>query len=516
MKKIFFLLLTAICVIAACKKHEELVAPRLFRPPLADVLSSDSNTIIASWQKIADAKSYQVQVSRDTFKTVDLTLALDTNVAVIKKLLFNQLYQVQVKAIAVDTTRNSKWSSLGAIKTLGSILNVPGPADITPNSVRVTWTTKGSPVTSIKINKESDNSTVSTTSLSAADQINELKIIDGLNPETGYIIYLYSGADERGYVNFSTKAAFSGTIIDLTGISGRPSVLLDTISQVPAGSTILLKRGLTYNINSGYGFNKSLIIASAPDLSIPEQAKIFFTSNFSFATGATIDSIEFNDVFMYSDNYASRYIFNNTNSATIGKLKFVNSRMEIYRGMVRLQSGTLNMGSFIVDNCIIDSIANYHVLNISASSKVDNISITNSTIYKAEAVITSAQSSVSVLVDNCTFNEAPLGNNKYYFDYNANNVTNGISITNCIFGVGKNSAGAFSIRGLRAGAATIINAGNNYRTSDQVSGGNDIPNISTYTRPSIQLWQDPYNGIFKIADNGYPGRTNTGDPRWRL
>ncbi|MES2893345.1 MAG: hypothetical protein V4725_15075 [Bacteroidota bacterium] len=40
--------------------------------------------------------------------------------------------------------------------------------------------------------------------------------------------------------------------------------------------------------------------------------------------------------------------------------------------------------------------------------------------------------------------------------------------------------------------------------------------IITYTRPSTQLFQDPLNGIFKIMDVTFPGRSNAGDPRWRL
>lgn len=255
---------------------------------------------------------------------------------------------------------------------------------------------------------------------------------------------------------------------------------------------------------------------SGPDLSNTSQAKIFFTSNFSFAAGSIIDSLEFNDVHMYSDNYGSRYIFNNTNSANVGKLKFMNSRMEIFRGMVRLQSGSLNLNNFIIDNCIVDSIGNYGMFNISSSSKVENISLTNSTFYKIEGVISSAQNSTSVLIESCTFNETPLGNNKnFFFDYGSMNVTNGITISNCIFGIGKNSNGAFKVKGIRASASTVIGASNNYVTSDYVSGGNDFPNITPYNRTSVQLWQAPASGLFTIMDNTFPGRNTTGDPRWR-
>jgi len=157
------------------------------------------------------------------------------------------------------------------------------------------------------------------------------------------------------------------------------------------------------------------------------------------------------------------------------------------------------------------------VLNVNtASCKINNISIVNSTIYKVEGVIASSQSSSSVLISDCTFNEAPLGNSKnHYIDYNANAVTDGITVNNCIFGIGKSSGGAITVKDVRAAAGTVIGTANNYRTSDHLSAGNDFPYIATYTRPITELWQDAAHGNFKIADNGFPGRNSTGDPRWR-
>src|SRR5215213_4965878 len=123
MKKIFFVFaVVAVCLFTACKKTEDMGTPRFFRPQIAEALAADSNTIVASWLKVAGAKSYLLQVSRDTFRTVDVSMTPDTNVAAVKKLLFNQLYQVRVKAIAPDTALNSGWSNLGAVKTLSSIL----------------------------------------------------------------------------------------------------------------------------------------------------------------------------------------------------------------------------------------------------------------------------------------------------------------------------------------------------------------------------------------------------------
>lgn len=518
MNKIFFFCAFMAVIAIGCKKTEVQEPTRLFRPVIEGQLSADSNTIVASWLRISGAKSYVFQISHDSFKTVDKTLNLDTSIAIVKGLLFNQLYQVQVKAVAPDTSLNSKWSNLGAIKTLTSILNIPGVSDITFSSVRVTWKTKGAAVTSVKVVKKSNSSVAAQVTLTGADVLAENKIVTGLEGGTLYTIFLYSGTDERGYVDFTTKAPFAGTVIDLSGITGRPSVLADTIPIIPSGSTVLLGRGQTYNIATAINLSKSVVIISKPDLAITAQAKIYFTNNFNFTAGATIDSLEFNDVYMYSDNYAARYVFNTTANGTVGKIKFLNSTMEIFRGLCRLQSGTASIGSFIINNCIVDSISGFAVLTAGvATTKVDNISFTNSTFYKIEKVIVSASPSVSVLIDACTFNEAPFGNNSFYIDYGTTlAVTSGITVTNSIFGVAKVSGGTYNIKDFRASAGTIMNASNNYRTFDHVSTGNDFPSIVVYNRINTLLWTDPYAGNFKIADNTFPGRSTSGDPRWRL
>jgi hypothetical protein len=515
----------SLLVIGSCKKTEDTPASRLFRPVISGQLQADSNTIMAAWQLIKGATSYQFELSRDTFKTIDLHLDLDTNAVVIKNLNYNQLYQIQVKAIAPDTVLNSKWSFLGSVKTLTSMLNVPDQLknEISDAAVKVTWVQKGLDPTDIKIIKTSDSSVVKQVALTAGDVANKYRIVSGLQPSTKYTIFLYSGTTVRGWADFTTLAPESGTIVDLRGITGRPSILSDTIPFVVSGSKILLDRSLTYNISSSVSLGKSLTIKSGSDLSVTTQATIYFTSNFNFTAGAVIDSIEFNDVYMRSDNYTSRYVFNTTNGATVGKLKFINLKAEIFRGLVRLQSGTTTVNNFIVNNSILDSLANYGVLTVdNATCKADNISITNSTIYKVEKVIVSKQNSNSVLIDNCTFNEAPFGltgtTYSYYVNYSTsptNVVTNGITINNCIFGPGKPNVNGTAVRDVNVNASTTINASNNYRTSDHISGGNDLPNIITYTKTSTQLWQDPALGNFKIIDGSFPGKLNSGDPRWR-
>ena len=508
----------------ACIKDKEAEggAPdRLFRPTIKGSLKADGNYINATWEKIADAVTYTVQLSRDTFKTIDRTVTLDTTSVLFNNLMWDKLYQLQVRANAADSTKSSKFGSLGVIKTAKFPSILKPFTNATDEAILVSWTTSGAPVTSIKVLKM-DSTLVKDVALTPTDVAAEYKVIAGLASSTSFIVELFSGTALRGYDTYTTKAPEAGIVIDLRNITGRPSVLSDTIPIIPSGSTVLLKRGDTYNISSAISLSKSIVIKSGNDVLISSPANIYFTSNFNFAAGAVIDSIVFNDLHMYSDNYGSRYVFNTTSNATVGKMKFLNSKMEIFRGITRLQSGTATVSNYIVDNCVIDSIAGYGIITVDNTTvKADNISVTNSTIYKAEKFITSSKQtagSSSVIVSNCTFNETIIGSN-ILIDYGSFNVTSGITVSNCIFGIVK--GGGTTQRDVKTGTTTPINATNNYRTSDYVSAGaaNDLSPVITYPKPSIQLWKNPLGGDFNYLDTSFPGAPGkpspAGDPRWK-
>jgi len=525
MKKIFFAILITIIAIAGCKKSDDLgEAPRLFRPVIKDQLESNGNWIKASWQAVKGSDSYTAQLSKDTFRTVTMSVTLDTNVILFENLAWEQLYQVRVRANSTDTTQNSKFSDLGAIKTarFPTILNIPALSEVNDNSVKVSWKTEGATVTRIQILKASDSSVLKDVTLSPTDVTNAYKIISGLAASTPHIIFLYSGTTVRGWANFTTKSPILGNLIDLRDISGRPSVLQDTIPIIPSGSTIVLKRGEQYDMSNSslLVIDKSLTFIGGTDLLVPEQPILYFTSNFNVTSGSAIDSLVFIDVTLRGSDYSGKYVLNISNACTIGKIRFQSCLAEIFRGVLRAQSQPVILGSFEIENSIVDSVSNYGVVNMDvASSKVDKIKLTNSTFYKVEKVITSTKptaGSTSVLIDNCTFNEAPWGGgSNYIIDYGSTTVTNGITVNNSIFGIGKDKTGALNVRDVRASAGTTINASNNFRTSDHISAGSDLPSIVTYTRPSFELWQNPSAGNFKIIDNSFPGKANAGDPRWR-
>jgi len=522
----------------SCTKTEnnkEMNLPRQFKT--GDIsISTEQRQARLQWSHVFDLPggSFTFQLSKDsTFAgppVFEKTITAKSIILTDSILEPRQRYFARVKANAVGSTAESGWVVSSRFSITGEQIFLPlTVSQIIDNGVLLKWA-PGSDVTKVVITKL-PGGTPLTINLSAADITAAERIITGLSANTNYSVEIFNGNKSRGYLEFKTTAPLTGNIIDLRDFTGRPTLLKDTLAVVPAGSIILYKRGETYTISSATIVDKTISIRSGADLAnASTQANIYFTSNFNFGAGANIDSIEFNDVHMYSDAYGSRYVFNTTNAATVGKMKFLNSRIEIFRGITRLQSGATTVSNYIVNNCIIDSIANYGILTVdNAACKANDISITNSTIYKAERIVISTkQNSNSVFIDHCTFNETPLGNStgSFIVDYNAFTVSNGITITNCILGMGKPNSGNIDVRDVRA-ASTVITSSNNYVSSDHtdfqvVPPPPDPPTtpyaltpVISYSGPSASLWQDPSNGNFKIADNSFAGKNSAGDPRWK-
>jgi hypothetical protein len=103
-------------------------------------------------------------------------------------------------------------------------------------------------------------------------------------------------------------------------------------------------------------------------------------------------------------------------------------------------------------------------------------------------------------------------------DCNTYSVDQGITVNNCILGVGKNNAGSNAVKGIRASTTTLISCLNSYNTSDYVLTATSpypIPNLIAYSGLSTTLFENPKQGDFTIVDKSFAGKSSAGDPRWR-
>ena len=525
-------------IITACKEDEDLYPrTRLFQPVLNEDLESVGNTIIVNMGKMKEAISYKIEVSRDSFLTTDYTFDTDTNYFVVNKetvgedLLWYTIYQVRATAYADDAAYNSLPSLMGSVRTqkFPSNLGTPTTFDVLDTRARVFWTTIGAPITGIKVFAGNDlrlTNSLLTYDITAEEQADAEKVVGGLSAGTTYQIAIYSSETLRGWEQYTTKPALvSGdNVYDLTGIDTVVN-LASVIPDMVDGAVVLLEGGKTY-LAGGYAFDKSVAFMSGYSFT-PALPIIDCTSNFNLADGSNVEYVTFKDIDITAPaGFGGRYVFNTTVSANIGEIKFESCVIHNLRGVIRMKdAGPGVLDKYTIHDCVIDSIKDYGLLTVDMNNWIcNNISITNTTISRAVAFLVSKNNSNSILIDGCTFNELPEKGRQIFRwrEAGQNEVLNGITISNTIWGHGWNTTGDtdYLVDGYDGLANTTWLITNTYTTGDfgYAEGKDEIPGFPSflYSGTATNLWVSPYEENFNIKDQSFAGKGNCGDPRWRI
>lgn len=545
-----FMTLASLLLLSACKDEEDVFPEtRLFRPVLNEDMSAIGNSIIINMGKLKRAVSYTIEISRDTFKTIDYTLESDTSYLVVDDallsgdpLFWNTLYQVRATAHAADPQFDSRVSDLGSVRTdrFPTILNLPASYDVTDVAARVTWTVEegDAPVTGVKVFAASDLKLITPLKeydVLAGDQDAGATIIDGLDPATSYQVAIYSNGDLRGWADYTTLVAdidpTAAGVIDIRADES-PDAVADAVASAPDGATILVKRGVFYNLPST-ALDKSITIRAAHGFG-KQKARLYTTGNWNIAGGSTIDHIRFIDLEIRGADYGANYVFNpSTNDIFVGELLFENCEVGTLRGILRIRGTNVIVDNYKIIDTNVDSLGGYGILTtdtdpnaVNPTARTNNIVLQNSTFNKVQAGITSRNNSQSILIDGCTFsNFIAAGSGNYIFRYRGgagnNDVLNGITIKNSIFGPGwdEAQAGAYSVRGKDGLPGTNVQIVNVYSTSDfSFIAGYEITGfpVGNYGGSQTALWVNPLAGNFNFKDTGFSGRFDTGDPRWRV
>ncbi|MCB9308569.1 MAG: DUF4957 domain-containing protein [Lewinellaceae bacterium] len=542
MGKYIFLLFFA--VLFSCSKDDIVYEQtRLFRPALNTDLTAKGNTILVNLAKSKDAVSYTIDVSQDSFKTIEYNFTVDTNNFVIDKaligedLLYNTLYQLRATANASSSEFNSKVAELGSVRTerFASIILLPRAYDVTDVKARVRWSPAGAAVTEVKTFSSTDiklANPISSYPVSASENADGEVIIDGLSPSTQYQVAIYSGAILRGWVDYTTLVAGVDVndpkVVNLSD-SEDPDAFTAAVLAAQDGGIILLKKGVRYNIPIDL-LNKSLTIKGAYGLT-PDRAALFSTSDWKVEVGANIDHVNFDDIEFIGEDMAGDYVFNISNAGAqtiINTVSFNNCEIHNLRGVLRLRSDSF-VRNFTINDCVVYNFGNYGIFTCDTDgdnqAAIDNVMFTNSTFYQLTVFVTSRQNVQSFLIDGCTFSEFTQTAQQTFRFRGAdgkNNIINGLTISNSIFGHGWDIAGAgdksinFNKDGLKGTSITLTNT---WATSDfAVIAGSEMPGFpsATYSGTATKLWKEPYTGDFNFSDNGFAGKFDSGDPRWRV
>lgn len=531
---------------SACEKDDEAFErTRLFRPVLSqEGLTSEENTILVNLGAFKDAESYTIEVSRDTFQTVEYTIETDTNFVVIDKelvgeeLLWDAIYQIRAQAHADDPQYDSKVADLGNVRTqrFPTILEIPAAYDVIDTAARVTWVTAGAPVTGIKV-FAADDSRLTTPlfeerPVTEEEREAEVAIVSGLDPETEYQVALYSEDQLRGWVRYTTKVRdidpTAPGVIDLRG-DENPQAVSNTVASAPDGAIILISRGSFYEFPED-NLNKSITIRAAYGFG-EDKAQLFTTGNWDIDDNSNIDHIRFIGLELRGEDYTGDYVFNpNRENVYVGEVLFDDCEITNFRGIMRIRTSVV-VDEYKIHNSLVDSIGGYAIMTTDTdfadenTAHVNNIELVNSTFNYIDTGIQSRMGSESILIENCTFNNF-IGNGGRFFRYRGdeghNNVTNGITIRNSIFGHSWDTSGEEDYGCIRGRAEGLENTNftvdNVWGTSNfELCDGSEIPGFPSfrYSGTAQELWLAPEEMDFNFRDRSFGGRTNSGDPRWR-
>lgn len=548
LRNFFFIVIGVFAFIACEKEDEAFEETRMFRPVLNEgVLRSERNTIIVDLAKMKRAEYYTIEVSRDSFATVEYVIESDTNYVVVnedlvgEELFWSTLYQVRAKAHAEDPQYDSEYADLGSVRTqrFPTILNVPAPYDVIDTAARVTWTTAGAPVTGIKIFAPEDlklsNPLFETRPVTDEEREAAEAIVTGLDPLTEYQIALYSEDELRGWVTYETLEQdidpTAPGVIDIRD-NESPTAVADAVATAPDGAVILVKRGVTYEFPED-DLDKSITIRAAYGFG-EKKAQLFTTGNWNVAEGSNIDHIRFIGLEVRGEDFEGDYVFNiNEDDVFIGELLFEDTHLTNFRGITRIRSTTI-IDDYIINNSVVDSLGGYGIITADTdpaeagepqTATVNNIFLTNSTFNYINTGIQSRNNSQSIVIDNSTFaNFIETGGRflRYRGSDGNNNVTNGILIHNSIFGHSWDVSGEgnYGIQGIGDGLENTNFDLNNIWSTRNFSfrDGTEIPGfpVGNYSGTQNQLWVDVPDNNFNFQDGTFPGRFDSGDPRWRV
>ncbi len=532
-KGILLLFVLGLVIAYSCKEDEDTsVEFRLFQPVLNEELSSVNNSIIVNMGKMKRANGYAIEVSRDSFKTVDYSFQVDTNYFVIdealtgEELLWFTIYQVQATAISEDPQYNSYTTQLGSVRTqkFPSNMGVPTMFDVLDTRARVFWIPSGATITNIKVFAMDDiRLTSPLLEFDVAGENQTEAIINGLEPSTSYQVAIFSGDQIRGWEVYTTREAFiSGdNVIDLTGISTEVN-LADALSGAVDGGIVVLEGGKTY-LAGGYAFDKSLTFMSGYSFT-PALPVIDCSENFNLADGSSIGAVHFKQIELTAPGgFESKYVFNIDKSGSIEEIKFESCKIHHLKGITRAKEGTGVLNKYTIDDCLIDSISASGLLSIDVVNTwvCNNIVVQNSTISRAERFVATMSNINTVLVDGCTGNDCPKNGTILFYGFGGTTINDAV-ISNCIWGRGWDLTGGdnHALLGVFYKVSASWTATNNYVTNDfslqyASLGVSGFPG-AVYDGTINDLWVDPANNDFNIKDSGFMGKGDAGDPRWRI
>ncbi len=546
--------------LASCSDDDDSYMSRLFRPVVStdDITAGIDNNkkayIYFSWDDYASANKYIIKLVTEDGSD-SLKYAVNTNEIMVSDLLYDTNYNISIRAVDTISGKESRDYVFSVTSAdYPTKLKSLATTDIIDVGARIAWDNSEGDANydSLQVVAASNDSLVNTYVLTDADRAASEKIINGLSASTSYKVKAYIAGEYQGKKSFKTVGAENfgdDEVVDMRNVE--ESKLYKCLS-VSSGSAY---DGLLDSLIATKGSDKNItiVLPGGADIKMPTMnlkdtdkrikfvtgltlagnANICVAGNFAIAAGTHVGSVVF-DKINFTDapldgkdkdgsNFGGTYLFNLSGSgASIDTIKITNCNIKYKRGVCRLQNA-VTVGNFTIDNCIVDSIGGYGIVNCDANNAiVDYATITNSTFANCEKfiVVNSGKKDNiinNVKVANCTFAFC-IANTKPFFDMKDRELKT-YTLDNCLFGkpgpLNKEEV-ADGITGYSGSIAPSCN--DCYFTSDflwqkdaETGEAKAALSGTTLKGSTSDIFKSPNTSDFTIMASEARG---IGDPRW--
>ncbi|ASB48048.1 DUF5123 domain-containing protein [Alkalitalea saponilacus] len=492
---------------------------RTFRPPLFSAEGIRASSVRLEWEKVRGAKSYLLEVSRDSLEFIDpvqYELPYHQDSITLTGLMTESRYSARIKAFSATGAPESEFHEITFV-TLGEQIFeevIRGFDDLSnSNYLELRWM-PGSEVTHIRIEMlEGEPEIINLTE----EEIEQgYKLIESLKPATNYLVRILNGESRRGWYSYTTFEAYpegyrvvnsEEDLKSILDISGEEHLIL----VLESGAFFDIRRPqLSADI-------RHLELLANP---VKERPVVNLTT---LTLHQNTESVTIRNLELFGDSHTSDYIINENKTTNINSIVFDNCYLHTFRGVVRMQNSanTTQLELLKVNNCVVDNIGGFGFVNGSADGgyRFENIEITNSTFSLIIAHFMDIRKpGGSYIIENCTFYDV-IGHGRGFLNTaGVDNFPEILEIRNSIFGkfyyVGEYREDE-SVRSVNPYFPNLFVDGS-YALSDFVINP-DYPfvGIGEYAKTSEEVFANPKERDFTIIDSAFPGRAASGDPRWR-
>jgi hypothetical protein len=501
-------------------------------------VSEGTTTADVKWSKTPNTEYYIIQLSTDSlYDEVNLdsinviTYGEDASITgssyTITDLIGSTRYFLRIKA-ASSVKAESKWTYLEKLSFKTKAEQILNAAEnVTGRSALITWSENMAVthlIVTYNVNDEAqrDSLVLSDEAIAAG----QYQLTDLLSKKT-YNVSIWNNDTQRGSIKFTTTEAYPDgfDVVRIESQAALHDLFTNPASYIkdndgnmvvvlPAGSTLdYTDPDLEFTVPAQI---KSIVFWGESGAETP----VFKPKGLSFAGDHSY--VRFYNLDLQNKGNDADYVVNLNTNGSIGELLIENCSISKSRGVVRVQSAGAegNIATLTINNCLIDDIGSYGIINskVSGSFAWGNINLTNSTFTSVNAggIIQTQQGGFNINIENCTFYNCVIAGKSFL---EANKIT-GITVNISKTIIGKSHDNGLGVTAEDA-AAQLIKA-----TSLKIGSGYDVNATDLYTTADCPytknydwgtildygsdiLFKDPENGDYTLLKD-----LNAGDPRW--